>query len=126
MANIISTLAFLPMAFWPCKELSLAARERDRVKEKPDGYSRIVRTFGSQSRERKRRRQVLGNRTCPGQSRSDHAYMVRATLGAGDLWRVRRVHGRERTPGSPEWSHSQSAHGASARPVLQTAGNRTH
>src|SRR5258708_2717552 len=97
----------------------------DSVKEKPDGYSRIVRTFGSQSRERKRRREVLGNRTCPGQSRSGNAYMVRATLGAVDLWRVRRVHRRKRSPGSSEWSHSQSALGASARPVLQTTCNRT-
>src|SRR6266849_1279875 len=120
MANMISTLAILPMAYWLCNRLSWPLHP---AKEKPDGYTRIVRTFRSQSRERKRGRQVPGNRTCPGQSRSDHAYMVRAAVGADDLWSVRRVHGRKRTPSSSEWSHSQGAHGASARTVLQTTGN---
>src|SRR5467141_301065 len=108
MANMISTLAFLPMAFWLYKELSWL-RSNGFSQGEPDGYSRIVRTFGSQSRQRKRGREVLGNWTCPRQSRSDDAYMVRATLGADDLWRLRRVHRRKRTPSSSEWSHSQSA-----------------
>src|ERR1700674_1491378 len=96
-----------------------------QLKEKPDVYRCIVCTFGSQSWERKRGREVPGNRTCPGQSRSDNACMVRAAIRADDLWRVRRVHGRKRTASSSEWSDSQSAHGASARTVLQTTGNRT-
>src|SRR5580704_15788783 len=90
-----------------------------------DVYSRTVRTFGSQGRERRRRREVPGNRTCPGESGSDDADLVRAAIGADDLWRVRRVHGRRGTPGSPEWSHCQGADGAGARPVLRATRHRT-
>src|ERR1700675_2947726 len=106
------------------RETYLSYSAIDPAKEKPDVYSRIVRTFGSQSRERKGGREVSGNWTGHGQSRSDHAYMVRATIGTDDLRHIRRVHGRKRTPGSPERPHSQSAHGKSARLALQTAGNR--
>src|ERR1700719_4324303 len=125
MANVILNLAILPMAYWRCKGLSwLRYAAMQAAKEKADVNSRIVRTFGSESRERKGSREVPRNRTCDGQSRNDYAYMVRTKVGADDLWHIRRVQGRKRTPGSSEWCHSQSAHGASGRTVLQTTGDR--
>ena len=81
---------------------------------------------GSQSRERKGSCEVSGNRACPGQSRNDNAYMVRTTIGADDLRNIRRFHGRKRTPGSSEWSHSESTDGASLGTILEAPRNRAH
>src|SRR5579859_3539855 len=124
MANMISTLAILPMACVRAKRYlgCTGIHSGGDI----DVHSCIIRTSRSQSREGERSREVSGNRTCPGQSGSDNAYMVRPTIGPDDLWRIRRLYGRKWTPGSSEWPHCQSAHGTSARTVLQATRNRAN
>src|SRR5579864_7428358 len=123
MANMISTLAILPIAFCWC-EGYFHCRRIDVVQEELDVYRRIVCTFGSESREREGGREIPRNRAGSGQSRSNDADLVRAPIGADNLRSFRRVHGRKRTPGPSERSDSQSADGTSARTILQTASHR--
>jgi len=70
----------------------LAARGMDRVKRNPMVTVALFLRLEAKPEENAVAK-FLETGLALGQSRSDHAYMVRAALGAGDLWRVRRVHG---------------------------------
>jgi len=94
-------------------------------KEKATVYGRTIRTFGSQSRKRERGGEVPGDGTSAGQSRTDNTDMVCATIGADDVWRIRRLYERNWAASASERSDSQSADGPGVRTVLEAAGDRT-
>ena len=71
---------------------AILATAESKPMEEPDVHRRAVRTFGSQGWEREGSGKVSGSRAGHGQPGNDHARVVRAALGANNLWHLRRLH----------------------------------